>query len=733
MSTEKTKECLGLKSCNWIKPADNTGDVCPIFRKKFSIRKDVTAAQLSISAMGVYEAVLNSSAVGDFFMAPGWTAYNKRHLYQEYDITDMLEKTNVIEVTVGRGWYSGRIAWPEDDRNGIKNKIWGSDFGLIALITVTYTDGTIERIQTDETWEYAKSPILFSEIYDGETYEARVTPSDRGPVQFAGAATDTLLPHDGEFVTDQEQIAPLRVFTTPKAETIIDFGQDIAGRLELKIDGKEGDVIEISHAEVLDKDGNFYTENLRSAKQKIKYICKDGLQTYKPHFSFMGFRYIRLDKYPYEVRPENFTAIVAHSDMKRTGYFKCSNPKLNKLYENIIWGQKGNFVDVPTDCPQRDERLGWTGDAQVFVRTASYNYDVRKFFKKWLRDLAAEQFPGGEVPNVIPNALGTMDTSAAWGDAAVICPWQIYLTYGDKEILKDQYSSMRKWVEYIRKTGDNEFLWNTGEHFGDWLGLDAPAGSYKGSTDMYYIATAFYAYSTSLLVKTAKVLGYDCTEYEELYRNIVAEFQKTFVCKTQTEHVLALYFNLTADKQKTAAALAKMVVENGNKLTTGFVGTPYLLHALSENGYAEIAYNLLLQEGFPSWLYSVNQGATTIWEHWDGINDKGEMWSRDMNSFNHYAYGAVADWMYGVAAGIRIDESKPAFEHVILEPITDKRLGFVEASIDTKFGKVSSKWTFVEDAIKYEFEVPNTATIILDGNSWEVTKGKYIKWCRVAD
>ncbi len=295
------------------------------------------------------------------------------------------------------------------------------------------------------------------------------------------APTDNLIPQDGEKVCGHERLKPVKIVTSPKGETILDFGQNLTGRLCLEINGKAG---------------NFYTENLRSAKQRIEYICRDGFQTYKPHFTFMGFRYIRLDQYPYEVDANNFTAIAAYSDMKRTGYFKCAHPKLNKLFENIIWGQKGNFLDIPTDCPQRDERLGWTGDAQVFVRTASYNFDAQKFFKKWLRDLAADQFPDGGVPHVIPNVLGDGGRSAAWSDAAVICPWQIYLSYGDKEILKEQYGSMVKWVEYIRRTGDNEFLWNSGEHFGDWLGLDAAEGSYKGSTDPYFIATAFYAYST---------------------------------------------------------------------------------------------------------------------------------------------------------------------------------------------------------------------------------------------
>ena len=621
---------MSLLNSKWIKPAVDTGDVCPVFRKKFITSGKIKNAKLLLTAMGVYETEINGNLVGDFFMAPGWTSYHKRHAYQEYDITEMVvgDAQNTIEITVGKGWYLSKLGWDDYLHT------YGTEFGAIALLEITYESGEVDIIATDESWEYAKSAVLYSDIYNGETYDARIVPNDWKKVDIINISTDNLVSQDGEKVCEHERIKPIEVIKTPKGETVLDFGQNLTGRLEFTIDGKAGDVIKISHAEILDKDGNFYTENLRTAKQQIEYICKDGKQTYKPHFTFMGFRYVQLDEFPYEVKAENFTAIVTHSDIKRTGYFKCSHAKLNKLFENIIWGQKGNFLDVPTDCPQRNERLGWTGDAQVFVRTASYNFDVQKFFKKWLRDLVADQHTNGSVTHVVPQVLPEMWAgSSAWGDAAVICPWQIYLTYGDKEILDEQYDSMVKWVEYIRCgcEEDSEFLFKIGDKHGDWLGLDAPEGSYKGSSGSKFIATAFYAYSTALLIKAAKVLGKDYMEYEKLYNEIVKEFQQNFECKTQTEHALALYFNLAADKLKVIDSLAKMVIENGNKLTTGFVGTPYLLHALSENGHAEVAYNLLLQEEFPSWLYSVNMGATTIWEHWDGINENGEMWSTAMN------------------------------------------------------------------------------------------------------
>ena len=716
-----------LLSANWIKTCNDYGDVCPVFKKEFVTKKPVKNAILNITALGVYEARLNQNRVGEFILAPGWTSYNKRLQYQTYDITNMLEKENILNISVGKGWCVGRLSWEN------KSSFWSDEVAIIASINIEYQDGTKEDYITDQSWQTAKGPILFSEIYDGETYDAGIVPQNWKDSVLFEHSKDIIVPQDGEIVKEIEELAPICIITTPKGEKVIDFGQNLTGYIRFKISGNFGDIVELSHAEMLDKDGNFYTENLRSAKQKIKYICGSHEEIYNPHFTFQGFRYVRVENWPKEIDINDFSAIVVHSDLKRTGYFECSSPLLNKLYKNIIWGQKGNFLDVPTDCPQRDERLGWTGDAQVFVRAASYNFDVENFFTKWLRDLKAAQFENGGIPHVIPNVLGDGGNSAAWGDAAVICPWQIYLTYANKNLLAEQFECMQKWVEYMRFQGENEYLWNTGEHFGDWLGLDAPEGSYKGSTDEHLIATAFYAYSTSLLIKSGKILEKDMSEYENLYINIVSAFNNEFIkdgkliSNTQTAHVLALHFNLADDKQQIAQNLVKLIEENGNKLKTGFVGTPYLLHALSDNGYASLAYTLMLQEDYPSWLYSVKMGATTIWEHWDGIKPNGSMWSKDMNSFNHYAYGAIADWMYGVMAGINIDEKNPGFKHIIFKPITDSRLDFVRASIKTKYGVVASVWKREGEKIKYVFDVPKctSATISLGGNKYNVKAGRH--------
>ncbi|MBE5040041.1 alpha-L-rhamnosidase [Ructibacterium gallinarum] len=695
-----------MKNAQWI-----TGKNCIAFQKKFDIGKDAVAAKLWITAMGVYEAVLNGNRVGNFVLAPGFTSYNKRHLYQEYDITPMLKEENELNVFVGDGWYRGQLTWDVNNRN-----LYGDRCAMIAKMEITYPDRT-ETIYTDESWMCGNGPVVASGIYDGEIYDARIVPMFDQPAAVLNAPKQQLVPQDGEIVCEHERIRPVKTMLTPKGEKVIDFGQNLTGYVEFKTTAKAGDRIVISHAEVLDKDGNFYTENLRGAKQLLQYTCRDGEQVYKPHFTFMGFRYIRLDECPENTE---FTAIVVHSDIKRTGDFVCSNEKVNQLFHNIIWGQKGNFLDVPTDCPQRDERLGWTGDAQVFVKTASFNFNVNRFFEKWLADLSADQKEDGCVSDVVPNVLGEdhEDGSAAWGDAAVICPWQMYLTYGNKALLARQFESMKRWVEYSAKKGRT--------HYGDWLALDGEKGNDRGLTDKEFISSAFHIYSMGLLIKSGKVLGKDMSDYEKRCSALRDQFEEEYECKTQTEHVLALKFHLTKNPQKLAAELAQMIKENGNRLKTGFVGTPYLLHALSENGYADVAYSLLLQEEFPSWLYSVNMGATTIWEHWDGIRPDGSFWSAGMNSFNHYAYGAVADWMYEVAAGIKIDENAPAFAHIIIEPIPDARLGFVKASIDTVNGKVSSGWKWENGKITYEIEVPTTATVRLHGDEIQAGKGKHV-------
>ena len=709
-----------FENAMWIKPKYNCGQLCPIFKKDFSICKKIKRAVLNITAMGVYEAWINGERIGDFIMAPGWTAYDKRHQYQTYDVTQMLKENNVLSVTVGKGWYRGRISVLN------YNDVWGGVYAVIAQLDIEYADGTMESIFTNQEWETAESAIKFSEIYDGETYDARFIPKEWQTACELKAPKSQLIAQEGETVKEAELFKPVKFINTPKGEKVIDFGQNLTGYVYFDINAKAGEKLVYTHAEVLDRDGNFYTGNLRSAKQRVEYICKDGKQSYKPHHTFMGFRYIRLEEVPDGVEHTDFEAIAVYSDIKRMGNFSCSHDKINQLFSNIIWGQKGNFLDVPTDCPQRDERLGWTADAQIFIKTAAYNFDVQRFFKKWLRDLKSEQFENGNVPCVVPNPMGAMGGHAGWGDAAVICPWQLYLHYDDKEVLSEQLDSMIAWVEYMHSRGDEEFLWLGDKQNGDWLALDAPEGSYKGRSHTDFLASAYFAYSCELLVKILRILGKDAEKYENMHKNILKSFKKKFTeYTTQTECIIALKFNLTDDRKKTAMQLAELIKDCGTSLQTGFMGTPYLLETLSENGYEKIAYDLLLREEYPSWLFSVNMGATTVWEHWDSQKEDGSFWSDDMNSFNHYAYGAVASWMYEYIAGIRIDENAPGFSHIILKPVTDERLTWARAEVETKFGVIKSRWERKDGFVNYEFDVPVSASLLINGMTEELAPGHY--------
>ena len=712
----------------WLRPASDFGNAAPVFSTDFALSRTVKQARLFITALGVYEAALNGRRIGQFVLAPGWTTYYKRLQYQEYDVTDLLRAENRLTVTVGEGWYHSPM--PGFSASDFQKGLAARPMGLLAQLEITYEDGQRSFIVSDESWSVSESAVRFSEIYDGEIYDASFIPPCSGTAETFDGPYETLIEQQGEEIREQERIAAARIFTTPKGEVVADFGQEITGYVEISVNAKAGEEIRLSHAEVLDKDGCFYTENYRSARAEYCCICRDGQQSCHPLLTFFGFRYIRIDAFPGgpgAAKPENFTAVVLHSQMKRTGRLSCSNPLLNRLFDNIIWGQKGNFVDVPTDCPQRDERLGWTGDAQVFVRTACLNYDTEKFFTKWLADLASDQGEDGYVGHVIPDLLKTQPASAAWGDAAVICPWAVYLAYGNTEILSRQFESMRKWVDYITAHTTTEYLWTGGVHYGDWLGLDAPTGSYKGSSREDFIASAFYAHSASLVIKAGFVLGKDMAAYEALLQNIVSAFRRAYpTYTTQTECVLAAHFHLAEDCQAAADQLALMIRECGTKLQTGFVGTPYLLHVLSDYGHTDLAYSLLLREQYPSWLYPVTKGATTVWEHWDGIMENGDFWSRNMNSFNHYAYGAVADWVYCCAAGITPAEGFPGYSKVRIAPSPDVRLDWLEASLDTRHGRIISRWKKQDSLWRYEITTPVDAEVVIDGKTFLVGAGSYI-------
>ncbi|QHT63261.1 family 78 glycoside hydrolase catalytic domain [Paenibacillus lycopersici] len=735
----------------WITPAASAIDpqATPAFMlaKRFEVKPDIVSARVYATAAGVYELYVNGEKVGDELLAPGWTSYRKRQQYQTYDVTNLLTAggPNGIGAMLANGWFKGRLGW-ETTFN-----LYGDRRALLLQLHIAYADGTEEIVCSDESWKAAEGAIRLSELYDGETCDANLEQPGWSTPAFDDSAWSTaesialpvthLTAQEHHPIRVIETIKPRELIRTPNGEVVLDMGQNMVGRIRMTLDVPAGTTVTLKHAEVLDKDGNFYVGNLRSAKQAIVYTAA-GVpgETYAPTFTFMGFRYLSVAGLPEEQAEGLMDAIVGeviHTDMAPTGEFDCSSDMVNQLQRNIQWGQRGNFVDVPTDCPQRDERLGWTGDAQVFVRTAAFNYDVAAFFTKWLRDLKADQNPNGGVPFVIPNALFETDpptpqekipSSSAWGDAAVIVPWTMYLCYGDVRLLSEQYESMCAWVSFIRNEGENEYLWNTGFHFGDWLGLDAKENSYVGATPRDLIATAFFAYSTRLVRETAVVLGKaaDVRKYSELHDRIKAEFSREFVtpsgrlaAPTQTAHVLALMFDLVEGdvKKRIARELNELVVQNDYHLTTGFVGTPYLCFALSDNGYHATAVKLLMQETYPSWLYSVSKGATTIWEHWDGIKPDGSFWSDAMNSYNHYAYGAIGEWMYRYVAGLDMDETEAAYKKIRIRPrFADGSLTHARAALESPYGRIESGWSQEADEITVRFTVPANATaeLVLD-------------------
>jgi len=725
----------------WIESGlagDSVSGPSPLLRKKFDLKKAVKSARVYVTAHGLYEATINGQRVGNAYLTPGWTSYKTRLQYQVYDVTNSVKQgSNAIGVQLGDGWYRGYLAW-DDSKN-----LYGKVAGLLLQLEVTYTDGTTETIISDESWKSSFGPIRSSQIYHGEVYDARMEKtgwattnyddSKWQPAKINDVSKENIIASESPAIHKKEVFNPIKVIKTPKGEMVLDFGQNLVGWVQMKVTGKAGDKVLIQHAEVLDKEGNFYITNLRAAKAQLEYTLKGGSEeTFEPHFTFFGFRYIKVEGFPGTITPANFKAFAAYSDMKPTGNFECSNPLVNQLQHNIQWGQKGNFLDVPTDCPQRDERLGWTGDAQAFSRAATFNMDVEQFFIKWMKDVAADQLEDGAVPFVVPNVLGKgAVASTGWADVATIIPWNVYLAYGDQTILANQYESMKKWVRYMEAKSVNN-LWNSGFHFGDWLFYRPFDDNDGGSavTDKYLIAQCFYAHSIQLVINAAKVLNKteDIQRYTALLKNIKDAFLKEYVTPngklvsgTQTAYVLALNFDMLPEELRapTAARLAENVKKYNNHLTTGFLGTPYLCHVLTRFGYDEVAYTLLLQETYPSWLYPVKMGATTIWERWDGIKPDSTFQTPGMNSFNHYAYGAIGDWMYRSVAGLDTYEDGAGYKHIRVQPHTDKRLTYAKADLQSPYGKITSGWKSENGKLSLDITIPanTTATVYVPAAS----------------
>ncbi|HTI06044.1 MAG TPA: glycoside hydrolase family 78 protein [Gemmatimonadales bacterium] len=738
-------------SAAWIGPSatDSSGGPAPLLRRAFLLRGAVASARLYATSLGLYELYLNGRRVSDWLFTPGWTSYNRRLQYQTYDVTALLRAgDNAIGAILGDGWYRGQLGFSGG------RAIYGTRLGLLVQLEVRYSDGRMERIVSDSGWKTSTGPILASDIYGGETYDARQERAgwsntgydDRAwaPVARLPAPSSRLLAPQSPPVRRVSEIRPVAIRRTQAGEAIFDLGQNFTGWARLKVRGAAGTTVTLRFAEVLDKDGNLYTANLRRAAQTDRYTLKGGAdEVYEPHFTFHGFRYVGVSGLPSPGDTSTITGIVVSSDLAQSGSFETSDSLLNRLQHNIVWGQRSNFLDVPTDCPQRDERLGWTGDAQVFAPTAAFNLDVGGFFAKWLGDVAADQDKSGALPWVIPDVLGADSANgsgtAGWSDAAVIVPWTMYVAYGDRALLARQYPSMRAWVDFEHRRAGAGLVWRPGWQFGDWLALHSDDPSYPGATTSTdFIATAYFAHSTDIVARAARALGNagDADRYEQLFRDIRAAFNREFVSaggrvgeNTQTAYALAIAFDLLPDSLVPVAAdrLAAAVRARGMHLTTGFLGTPQLLPVLSATGHLDVAYALLMQQSYPSWLYPITRGATTMWERWDGIRPDSTFEDAGMNSFNHYAFGAVGDWMYGTIAGIRLDPAAPGAKHVWIAPRPGGGLTRAKASLETPYGTLVSSWRLDSGGGRFMLTVtvpPNTtADVTLPGTTVPVTVG----------
>ena len=722
------------------------------FKKELNITKKIKSAKIYSTALGIYELAINGDKVGKDYFAPGFTSYRHDLQYQVYDVTDMLTGSDTLTAVVAGGWAVGSFVFTRKNR-------WDADRQtFLAEIRIEYEDGTVDVTGTDETWLVTGSGnYVEADFYDGETYDGTVD-LDRTVWRAATVEKLRVSPRItaayGDMVRAHEIIKPVSCVRVGN-ELIYDFGQNFAGVISATVNGKAGQSIVFRHAEILNSSGTLNTKFLRSAKAAATYKCRDGVQTYSPRLTYMGFRYVSVSGI--EEKDICITAIALYSDIKTAGSFSCSNEMLNKLQSNIVWSAKSNFMDIPTDCPQRDERMGWTGDIAVFSRTACYNFNMSRFLDKWLRDVKSEQRRGGGIPNTVP-AQGygfpaTMPVMAVdfWGDACILVPWAEYLARGDKSVLKKMYPTMKKYVNACKfwaglfSFGKKRYIWNTPGvlHFGDWVAPDLPKMQ-QWQARRTWTATASLANTTGTLSKIAGILGEKL--YEKKYAELSAKVKDAYVSvltdghgklinEFQTAYVLPLYFDIFTTETKQAAAdnLARLVEESNYCVGTGFPGTPYILFALADNGHADIAYKMLLNTKCPSWLYEVKVGATTVWERWDGLDENGECPIGDsgtsdvMISYNHYASGAVGDFLYRRIAGIEATDA--GYRTFSIKPLVGGGLTFARGSVETPYGNIVSDWKLIGGKFIINIEVPvgTTCTLTMPDGSKETTgSGKYM-------
>lgn len=714
--TGKLQETWGAE---WI-GVQKEAEFHPIFCKSFQLKKEVESARLYICGLGAYEAYLNGKRIGEEYLAPGLFDYTKEYQYQTHDVTKMLHGDNEINVTLGKGWYMGRF--------GLEGKscLYGDKMALICELHVLYEDGEKEVISTDDSWQYYGSDIEESSIYDGEIYNHTLWDNTENPKRNAIVLSmkkeGMLTERFGAPLKVKDELSVEEIIQTPLGETVLDFGQNMTGYVQFNADLPMGTRVVLDFGEIL-QEGNFYNENYRSAKSQFVYVSDGTKEVVWPHFTYFGFRYVRVTGWIGDLRAEDFKAKVVYSDLDRTGYFDCSNEKINRLYENSFWGQCSNFTDVPTDCPQRDERMAWTGDTQAFAPTACYHMDTRIFYRKFLHDLRNEQIKlNGGIPNYFPNQGNLGGCCAVWGDCGTFVPDTLRKFYGNKTDYETEYEMMSDWVDYVtRECADESHLIKKQHQFGDWLALDGVTNqSMRGGTDEEYIAAVYYYASAKMTADMGKEIGAcDWKQYELLAEMIKAAVLKEYfsetgrlVVDTQTGYLVALRFGIYKDREKILEGLKKRLRLDAYQLKCGFVGAPVLCQTLADNYLKEYAYEFLLKEDFPSWLYCVNLGATTIWERWNSVEADGKISGTGMNSLNHYAYGNVAEFLYGNVAGIR--SAGHGFKKAVIAPEITGRFAYVNASYKSVNGNYVCNWKIEDDGkLNIHVEVPFECQAVL--------------------
>jgi alpha-L-rhamnosidase len=721
-----------------ITPSEDVGGA-PLLRHDFFLPEGhggLVQARLHMSSLGVFEAYVNGQPVSGDVLSPGWTSYQWRLRYRTYDVLALLQPDSVLGVALGNGWYRGRLGWETSGGN-----TYGTRLGLIAQLELDFEDGHRELVVTESGWRSAPSAVLANDLYDGETIDARLRDDAWMSPGFDDAGWSTvetligfdhthLVPYTCAPVVRHEHVRPVEITMSPAGHTLVDFGQNLTGWTKIRVTGEAGHEICVSHAEVLEN-GELGTRPLRTAKATDRYVLSGHDDEFEPTLTFHGFRYAQVDGWPGTLSAGDIEAVVVHTDLRRIGTFECSNDLLNQLHRNVVWGFRGNALDVPTDCPQRDERLGWTGDLAVFAPTAAYLYDVRDWLADWLRDLSAEQrATGGLVPLVIPDPLTIQGLGmsaygpyAIWGDACIWVPWALWQAYGDRDVLEAQFDSMTAHLECVEERLSPDGVWNQGFQFGDWLDPDAPPEQpWESKVRPGVVATACLYRSARMVADVAGIIDRpsDAQRYEALAERTRSAFLShylqndgTIKSDAPTAYALAISFGLLEgeDRQRAGHRLSELVAKNGYHVSTGFAGTPYILDALTTTGHLDDAYRLLLETSCPSWLYPVTMGATTIWERWDSMLPDGSINPGGMTSFNHYALGAVADWMHRTIGGIA--PLAPGYRRVLVAPRPGGGLSWAKAKLESLSGEISAEWTLETGELTGTVSLPDGTTGLL--------------------